>query len=88
MAAFPNSDEVQKVREQAANALGGAAEQARTPLLAVLGAGDLAAQTVYEAVQKVRTQLNEHVDSAQQDLPADLTDLRARIEPEQQIGRA
>nr|WP_228046543.1 apolipoprotein A1/A4/E family protein [Saccharopolyspora sp. HNM0983] len=63
--------------------MGGAAEQAKTPLLAVLGAGDLAAQTVYEAVQKVRTQLNERVEHAQQDLPADLTDLRARIEPAQ-----
>lgn len=83
MTAFPNSDDVQKAREQAVNALGGAAEQARTPLLAALGAGDLAAQAAYEAVQKVRTQLNERMDSAQQDLPADLTDLRAKIEPEQ-----
>lgn len=71
-------------REQAAEALSGAAEQARTPLLAALGAGDLAARTVLDAVHKVRTEINERTESARSgtgDLPGDLNELRERLDP-------
>ncbi|WP_433870418.1 hypothetical protein [Saccharopolyspora sp. CA-218241] len=75
------TEDVTKVREQAQQAVGGAVEQARTPLLAALGAGDLAAQTLLDAVQKVRTQLNERAEAAQRDLPTDLGELRGRLDP-------
>ncbi|MFI0470610.1 hypothetical protein ACH347_41665 [Saccharopolyspora sp. 5N102] len=81
MPAFPKTDDVNKVREQAAHALGEAVEQARTPLLAALGAGDLAAQALLEAVNKVRTQLNERAEAARQDLPADFGELRDKFDP-------
>ncbi|TDD43147.1 hypothetical protein [Saccharopolyspora elongata] len=81
MPAFPKTDDVNKVREQAAHALGEAVEQARTPLLAALGAGDLAAQALVEAVNKVRTQLNERAEAARQDLPADFGELRDKFDP-------
>ncbi|MEV0086539.1 hypothetical protein [Saccharopolyspora sp. NPDC050642] len=81
MPAFPKTDDVNKVREQAAHALGEAVEQARTPLLAALGAGDLAAQALVEAVNKVRTQLNERAEAARQDLPGDFGELRDKFDP-------
>ncbi|MEV0698845.1 hypothetical protein AB0I53_13145 [Saccharopolyspora sp. NPDC050389] len=81
MPAFPKTEDVNKVREQAAHALGGAVEQARTPLLAALGAGDLAAQALLEAVSKVRTQLNERAEAARQDLPGDFNELRDKFDP-------
>jgi heparin binding hemagglutinin HbhA len=81
MPAFPKTEEVTKVREQAAHALGEAVEQARTPLLAALGAGDLAAQALVDAVSKVRTQLNERAEAARQDLPNDLGELREKFDP-------
>ncbi|GGI92743.1 hypothetical protein GCM10011581_32420 [Saccharopolyspora subtropica] len=75
MPAFPKTEDVNKVREQAAQTFAEAVEQARTPLLAALGAGDLAAQALLDAVNKVRTQLNER------SVPADLTELRDRLDP-------
>jgi heparin binding hemagglutinin HbhA len=81
MPAFPKTEDVTKVREQATHALGEAVEQARTPLLAALGAGDLAAQALVEAVNKVRTQLNERAEAARQDLPNDLGELREKFDP-------
>ncbi|GAA4858863.1 hypothetical protein [Saccharopolyspora cebuensis] len=75
------TEDATKVREQAQQAVGGAVEQARTPLLAALGAGDLAAQTLLDAVQKVRTQLNERAEAAQRDLPTDLGELRGKLDP-------
>ncbi|MEV0049741.1 hypothetical protein AB0H34_04495 [Saccharopolyspora shandongensis] len=81
MPAFPKTDDVNKVREQAAHALGEAVEQARTPLLAALGAGDLAAQALVEAVNKVRTQLNERAEAARQELPGDFGELRDKFDP-------
>ncbi|MCI2421155.1 hypothetical protein MOQ72_27295 [Saccharopolyspora sp. K220] len=81
MPAFPKTEDVNKVREQAAHALGEAAEQARTPLLAALGAGDVAAHAVVEAVNKIRTQLGERAESARHDLPADFNELRDKFDP-------
>ncbi|MER7080283.1 heparin binding hemagglutinin HbhA [Saccharopolyspora kobensis] len=81
MPGFPKTEDVNKVREQAEKAFGDAVEQARTPLLAALGAGDLAAQALLEAVNKVRTQLNERAEAARQELPSDLEELRGKLDP-------
>ncbi|SDP86805.1 heparin binding hemagglutinin HbhA [Actinopolyspora xinjiangensis] len=57
-------------------------EQARTPLIAALGAGDVAAHAVADSVQKVREQLNEHAGSAREtvsEFPTDLGELRDRL---------
>ncbi|MER7013239.1 hypothetical protein ABT324_17615 [Saccharopolyspora sp. NPDC000359] len=81
MPGFPKTEDVTKVREQAEKAFGEAVEQARTPLLAALGAGDLAAQALLEAVGKVRTQLNERAEAARQELPNDLEELRGKLDP-------
>lgn len=69
---IPTTDDVNKVREQASNALGDAFEQARTPLLAALGAGDLAANALIDALNKVR----EQADTSY----ADPAELRKRID--------
>lgn len=58
-----------RVREQAAQTLGTAVEQARTPLLAALGAGDLAAQTVVETVNRVRTEIGERAEHVRETAP-------------------
>lgn len=49
---LPTSTDVRKVREQAAHNVSQRAEVARTPLLAVLGAGDYAVARVGEAVNR------------------------------------
>lgn len=84
MPTLPTNEDVHKAREQASQAIGGAVEQARTPLLAALGAGDLAAHAVADTVNKVREQLNERAEAARasaNDLPGDLDELRDRIDP-------
>lgn len=81
MPGFPKTEDVNKVREQAEKAFGDAVEQARTPLLAALGAGDLAAQALLEAVNKVRSQLNERAEAARHELPNDLDELRGKLDP-------
>lgn len=83
---MPSNDDVTTVREQADEALFGAVEQARTPLLAALGAGDLAAQTVLDTLNKVRIQLNEQAEAAWDgvsELPKDLGELREQLDPAQ-----
>src|SRR5919109_1610852 len=52
---LPTSADVRKAREQAAKAAAERAEAARTPLLAVLGAGDRAYTAVSKAVAEART---------------------------------
>lgn len=71
-------------REQSDQSTGTTMEQARTPLLAALGAGDLAAHAVADTVHKVREQLNERAESARagvNDLPQDLDELRGKLDP-------
>ncbi len=51
---LPTAADVRKVREQAAKSAAERAEVARTPLLAVLGAGDAAVTTVSKAVTEAR----------------------------------
>jgi len=62
----PNTDDVRK-----------AVEQVRTPLLAALGAGDLAAKAVLDAVSKAK----DNADAARKDLPTDVNSLREKLDP-------
>ncbi len=81
---MPNAKDVRKARKQAVEALNTAVEQVRTPLLAAIGAGDLATQAVVEAVNKARTRVTERAEatkSAVEDLPTDLTSLREKLDP-------
>ena len=52
---LPTAADVRKVREQAAKNAAERAEAARTPLLAVLGAGDAAVTVVTKAVVDTQT---------------------------------
>ncbi len=52
---LPSTADVRKVRHQAAKTAAEGAEAARTPLLAVLGAGDLAVTAVSKVVAEART---------------------------------
>lgn len=77
MVALPKTDDVRKAGEQAVEAL-------RTPLLAALGAGDLATQAVRDAVNKTRTRVNEGTDAAKgavDELPRDLAGVREKLDP-------
>ncbi|GAB3675969.1 hypothetical protein [Saccharopolyspora tripterygii] len=74
MPAFPKTDDVNKAFKDGV-------DQARTPLLAALGAGDLAAQAVLDAVNKFRTQVNERTESARSELPKDFTEFKAKLDP-------
>lgn len=68
-------------RDQATQTFDEVVQHARTPLLAALGAGDVAAQTMRDTLEKVRTQLNERAETARQDLPNDLNELRDKLDP-------
>jgi heparin binding hemagglutinin HbhA len=84
MPTLPTGDDVNKAREQATQAIGGAVEQARTPFMAALGAGDLATQAMRDALEKVRTRLAERAESAKtgvNELPSDLGELREKLDP-------
>src|SRR5919197_1282904 len=77
----PKQKDGRKARKQAVEALNTAVEQVRTPLLAAIGAGDLATQAVVEAVNKARSRATERVEAtrhAVEDLPSDLTSRRSR----------
>jgi heparin binding hemagglutinin HbhA len=77
MVALPKTEDVRKAGEQAVEAL-------RTPLLAALGAGDLATQAVRDAVQKTRARVNEGADAAKgavDELPRDLAGVRDKLDP-------
>ena len=79
----PTIDDVRKAGEQAKAVVSVAFDQARTPLLAALGAGDVATQAVLDAVAKARTQLAERAGQARTaatDLPSDLGGLRDRLD--------
>jgi heparin binding hemagglutinin HbhA len=62
----PNTEDVRK-----------AVEQVRTPLLAALGAGDLAAKAVLEAVSKAK----DTAEAARKELPTDVDSLRSKLDP-------
>jgi heparin binding hemagglutinin HbhA len=61
-----------------------ALERARVPLLALVGAGDIAAKSVVDTVQRVRKQVNERAEAARStvdDLPGEISGLRSRLDP-------
>jgi len=73
---LPTAADVRKVREQAAQNVAEQAEVARTPLLAVLGAGDYAVATVSKAVADARARAaerREFVQTQVSELPQRLT---------------
>lgn len=74
------STDVRKAGEQAAAAVNTAVEQVRTPLLAALGAGDLAAKAVADAVNKAKVRA-ESTKTAAADLPNELSGLREKLDP-------
>lgn len=76
-ALLPTTEDVKKAREQAVAVLNTAADSVRTPLLAALGAGDLATQAVIDAVTKARTKVNESATT----VPTDLAGLREKVDP-------
>jgi len=77
----PTVADVRKIREQAAKNAADRAEAARTPLLAVLGAGDLAVSTVTKAVTAARARAAERAGKAAE-LPGRFTadELRKAID--------
>lgn len=81
MVALPKTEDVRKAGEQAVEVL-------RTPLLAALGAGDLATQAVRDAVNRTRHRVNEGADAAKgavselpRELPRDLAGVREKLDP-------
>jgi heparin binding hemagglutinin HbhA len=84
MVSMPTTEDVRKAREQAVAVLGTAADGIRTPLLAALGAGDLATQAVIDAVNKARTKVGEGTATAKGTagtLPRDFAGLREKVDP-------
>ena len=78
MAKLPTATDVSNARRQATAAL----EQARTPLYAVLGAGELASEAVRDYVAKARAEAGGQTRDVQArvgDLPARLAELQARL---------
>ncbi len=78
---LPTSTDVRKAREQAAEQ----AEVVRTPLLAVLGAGDYAYNAVNKAVTDARTRATKQVEDVQHrvsELPNEISELRSRLSSE------
>ncbi|WP_199441596.1 hypothetical protein [Umezawaea beigongshangensis] len=69
----PSQEELRKAGEQAAAA-------ARTPLLAALGAGDLAAKAVVEALNKAKSRFEERSEAAK-NAPNEFAGLRDRLDP-------
>ena len=81
---MPNTQDVRKAREQAVQTLNTAVDQVRTPLLAALGAGDLATKAVVDFVNKAREQATERTEAvkgAVDDLPKDFGSLREKLDP-------
>ncbi len=62
---LPTAADVRKVREQAAKNAAERAEAARTPLLAVLGAGDAAVTVVTKAIVDAQTRRRAQADKVQ-----------------------
>lgn len=80
-ALLPTTEDVKKAREQAVAVLNTAADGIRTPLLAALGAGDMATQAVIDAVTKARTKVNESATTAKDSVPTDFAGLREKVDP-------
>ena len=73
----PKTEDVKK-------AVNTALDQVRTPLLAALGAGNLAGQAVTDAVAKARENVTKSSETARknlQELPTDVESLREKLDP-------
>ena len=84
MASVPSAEDVRKVSEQARAVVATAFEQVRNPLLAAVGAGDVATQAVIDAVGKARAQFAERAEQARgvvDELPTDVSSLREKLDP-------
>jgi len=82
MPKLPTAEDVKKARKQAAEAMTEALEQARTPLYAVLGAGDLATEAVRDYVAKARTEAGGQAKDVQtrvNELQVKLAELQDRL---------
>lgn len=79
MTKLPTAKDVKKARKQATAAVTDALEQARTPLYAVLGAGDLATEAVRDYVAKARGEAAGQAKEVQADVQAKVTDLQTRL---------
>lgn len=75
---IPTAADVRKAREQAAQTVTERAEVARTPLLAVLGAGDYAVTTVSKVVVDARTRATAQAEDVQHRV----AELPQRLSPE------
>jgi heparin binding hemagglutinin HbhA len=80
MPTLPTTEDVRKAGEQVSAAFAAVLEQAKTPLLAALGAGDLAGKALTEALTKARTQVNERAEAARTAVD-DLPGLREKLDP-------
>jgi heparin binding hemagglutinin HbhA len=80
MPTLPTTEDVRKAGEQAAATFAALLEQAKTPLLAALGAGDLAGKALTEALAKARTQVNERAEAARTAVD-ELPGLREKLDP-------
>ncbi len=76
MPTLPTAKDVREARKQASETV---TNVARTPLLAVLGAGDAAAHAISNAMQRTRHDTTERVEENQERLRATLADLQARL---------
>ncbi|MGH3994374.1 MAG: hypothetical protein ACRDSN_18180, partial [Pseudonocardiaceae bacterium] len=82
MPKLPTAQDVRKARKQATVAMSDALEQARTPLYAVLGAGDLATEAVRDYVAKARGEASGQAKDVQtriNELQAKLAELQDRL---------
>ncbi|MEC3975384.1 hypothetical protein [Amycolatopsis sp. H20-H5] len=73
----PKTEDVRK-------AVSTAIDQVRTPLLAALGAGNLASQAVVDAVAKAKEKVTESSETARknlEELPTDVDSLREKLDP-------
>ncbi|NYH78727.1 heparin binding hemagglutinin HbhA [Actinopolyspora biskrensis] len=75
-------EDLRRVRLQAGKVAETAYQQARGPLVAALGAGDIAAHAVAETAQRVRDQISDCANAARESTagtPSDLGELRDRL---------
>lgn len=76
MPTLPTAKDVRKARKQATDTV---TTVARTPLLAVLGAGDAAATAISNAMHRARHDTTDRVEENQERLRTALADLQARL---------
>ncbi|GAA2847504.1 hypothetical protein GCM10010472_00530 [Pseudonocardia halophobica] len=83
---LPTAADVRKVREQAAKSAAEQAETVKTPLLAVLGAGEYAYSSILGAYSNARTAATAQAEAAQKfasELPGEIEGLRGKLTTEE-----